>query len=162
MKTKTFLLFCLLAGCIFYSCDNDDDHLAVPEEYPAAFYSLYPDAKGIEWEKKGEYFVADFWRSDMKAEAEAWFNSRAEWQMTVTEILYDSLPSEVKNSFQSSEYSRWYLDDTDLVERYEKETLYVIEVKKGDREYDLYFSSDGKLLQEMPSTNDKSNFYLSN
>ena len=156
MKTKLFLLALIMMSFAFYSC-NDDDNMNVSKEFEGAFNSLYPDAKNVSWERKGNYFVADFWRTEMGVEAEAWFTNNAEWQMTVTEIVYSALPQTVKRAFEGSDYSRWHLDDTDMIERHQVETVYVIEVKKGDLEYDLYFTADGTLIKEVVDNNNNSN-----
>lgn len=158
MKTKLLFLAFMVSGLAFYSCD-DDDNLKVSDNFKSAFKSLYPNAKNVEWEKKRGYYVADFWRSDMKAEAEAWFNEQAQWTMTVTEISYNDLPQEVKNGYQASEYSHWRLDDTDKVERHEMETVYIIEVEKNNQEYDLYYTPDGTLIKAVLDTdNDHWNY----
>ena len=156
MNKKLFLMTVAVFSFTFYSCD-DDDNLSVTSEYETVFKSMYPNAERVSWEKERDSFVADFWRNDMNSEAEAWFNNLAEWQMTVTEIRYEALPQAVKDGFQSSEYSQWRIEDTDMVERDKMETIYVIEVEKDNQEYDLYYTADGTLVKAVPDTNGDNN-----
>ncbi|MDL2241708.1 PepSY-like domain-containing protein [Bacteroidales bacterium OttesenSCG-928-L03] len=150
MKKNPFFILFALCGLVFYSCD--DDNIKVSNEFQSAFEARYPDAQRVEWEKEYGYYVADFWKIDEHAEAEAWFDKQAGWQMTVTEITFNDLPQEVKASFDSSEYGNWYTDDTDKVERPDKGLLYVIEVEKGKTEYDLYFAPDGRFIKAVKDT----------
>lgn len=156
MKKKLYLLTLAIGSLTFFSC-SDDDNLNVTSEYETKFKSMYPNVERVSWEKERDYFVADFWRTDMKAEAEAWYDNQANWKMTVNEILFDAFPQAVKDAFQSGEYSQWRIDDTDMVERNEMETVYVIEVEKDKQEYDLYFTADGTLVKAIPDTDGDNN-----
>jgi len=159
MKTKLFLLISVIGSMAFYGCD-DDDNLNVSKEYESKFNSMYPNAERVSWEKKGSYYVADFRRSEMKAEAEAWFDNLVEWKMTVTEINYDAFPQKVKDGFQSGEYAKWRIDDTDMLERAGMETIYVIEVEQSNQEYDLYFTEDGVLVKAVPDDSNDPSHYI--
>ena len=159
MKTKLFLLATLLIGSwMFVACDDDDDNINVPGEYQSVFDALYPQAKNVRWERERNYYVAEFWRSEMNAEAEAWFDQQKQWKMTVTEIAYNAFPQTIKDAFQSGEYGSWRIDDTDLVERPEEATIYVIEVEKNRQEFDLYYAEDGTLLKVVPDDNIENNY----
>lgn len=152
MKTRLFLAVIAMTCVTFFSCD--DDNLNVADKYDSAFQALYPEAEHVRWEKERGYYVADFWRNDMQAEAEAWFNKQANWIMTVTEINYNDVPQEVKDAYQVSDYSRWYLEDTDKVKHHTKGIVYVLEVEKNEVEYDLYFSADGTLIKAIKDKDD--------
>lgn len=162
MKLKVFtLLLALSAAWILQSCDNDDDEsIAVPTELQSAFSSKYPNAKNVKWENKAGYFVADF---NDGYEASAWFSSDYKWHMTETDIPYSALPTEVKAAFEASEYTNangWKVDDVDKLERQGFETVYVIEVEKGNQEVDLYYSPDGILIKSVIDTDDDDNQHL--
>ena len=96
----------------------------------------------------------------MNAEAEAWFDDPAVWKMTVTEISFNAFPQPVRSAFQSGEYSDWRIDDTDMLERRDMETVYIIEVEKDRQEYDLYYSADASLVKAVPDNdgNDHRNY----
>ena len=53
----------------------------------------------------------------------------------------------VKTAFQQGEYSTWKVDDVDMIERRDVETVYVLEVEQGNSEVDLYYSPDGILVK---------------
>ena len=50
-----------IAAMSFSACDDDDknDNLKVPDAVSKALKDKYPAAMDIEWERKGDYFVAD-------------------------------------------------------------------------------------------------------
>lgn len=153
MKTKLFMIALAAAGFALQGCnDNDDDNIAVDTAIEAAFRAQYPGATHVEWERKSDYYVADF-RLD-NIEAEAWYDAQAAWHMTETDITFEMLPEAVKTSFAASIYADWRVDDVDKLERKGIETVYVIDVEQGREEYDLYYSPDGVLIKAIPDTND--------
>ena len=159
MKTNVFLFALVLGGFIFQSCDDDDTNAHfVNEEAKAAFNVMYPDASRVEWEKEGDYYVVDFY-NDNKSK-EAWYNNGGEWFLTETDIRFEELPLPIQTAFNTSEYSSWQKEDVDMIERPEMETLYVIEVEKGQEEYDLYYSADGMLIKAEPDSDNSNGNYL--
>ena len=160
MKTKLLLLLLVLPAFALQSCSDDDDNNTNPGNISVenAFSTKYPDATGIDWERKGTYYVVDFWWNSKKAEA--WFDGVGEWYMTETDITYDQLPEAVKTSFKQGEYAAWYVDDVDMLERNGMELVYVLEVKQGKQEYDLYYSADGTLIKAVPDTDNGNGHYL--
>ena len=91
------------------------------------------------------YLIVDF-KQD-KVEKEAWFDNSGTWYMTETDIPFAQLPDAVKTAFQQGEYSTWKVDDVDMIERRDVETVYVIETEQGNSEVDLYYSPDGILVK---------------
>lgn len=64
MKTKIQVLAMMfIAAMAFGACDDDDknDNITVPDAVSKALKDKYPAAMDIEWERKGDYFVADCW-----------------------------------------------------------------------------------------------------
>lgn len=163
MKRKTFYLLAaiLTISFVFVSCDSDDSNWdIVPTEVRSAFSEKYPSAQRVEWENKGDYKVADFINNNL--ETSAWFDSKGVWYMTETDIPYGSLPQAVKDSFEGSEYSTWKIDDVDMLERKDSETIYIIEVELQNQEIDLYYSVEGILIKTI-ADNDNNSYenYLS-
>ena len=125
---KNVFLLAALSLCLFQSCDNDDNEPVpgyVSAETKAAFDEKYPAAKDVEWETRNDYLIVDF-KQD-KVEKEAWFDNSGTWYMTETDIPFAQLPDAVKTAFQQGEYSTWKVDDVDMIERRDVETVYVIE-----------------------------------
>ncbi len=141
IKLLALAAFSLLT---FTACDNDDDdHIRVPDNFSLALTAKYPTAQKIEWEKKGEYYVAECRVNG--EEKEVWFDALGEWKMTETEIFWNSLPVDVQTSFNSSDYATWHRDDYDMLEYPTRTTLYVIEVEQGKTEYQLFYTENGTL-----------------
>ena len=83
MRTKNFLFTALLlSGFAFTSCDDNDDNYTPDGKIQEAFITKYPNAQRVEWEKKYDHYVADFYLEGI--EREAWINAQGEWVMTET------------------------------------------------------------------------------
>lgn len=154
MKTKLLLMSLAMLGLALQACNDDDDH----HRNPAAertFKTMYPGATSVRWEGIRGYSVADFRYEGY--ERDAWYNREGVWFMTETDIPFNDLPAGVKTSFGASEYAQWTVDDVDMVERKDIETVYILEVEQGNQEYDLYYTEDGTLIKAVP---DGDNDYL--
>ena len=154
------LKFTLLALClsmttfVFYSCDSDNGGSSAPSAaFQAALMKLYPGAVNIDWEQKGTYYVADC-RADGR-EKQVWFDANADWVMTETELeTINNLPPAVLTAFMESNYANWVVDDIDMLEYPNEPTPeFVVEVKNGKQQVNLYFSEGGGLLHEKNVTN---------
>ena len=146
MKTRmTIFTSLLLAGFAFTSCDDDNDNYTPGEEIVNVLYEKYPNAQRVDWELQRDHYVADF--RDNNIEKEAWFNTKGEWVMTESDIPFEDLPQAIQTAFGESEYKDWRVDDVDMLERVEMETMYVIEVEKGKQEFDLFYAENGTLIK---------------
>jgi len=132
----------LIAGC-----DKDDDGIRVDRAMEEAFRSRYPGVTHVEWERNNDYYVADFRQNG--TEAEAWYDRQAIWCMTETDLRYADLPQAVGTAFEESDYSRWRIDDIDMLEYPDRETVYILEVEQGNAECDLYFTVDGVMVKAL-------------
>lgn len=132
------------------SCGNDDDSIAVSETLTRSLADRHPDAERVEWETDKGYFVADFYEAGK--EKSAWFTPEGLWQLTETEIPFNALPDAVQTAFNGSTYANWHVEDVDMVERPDVETIYVIEVEQGEQEVDLFYTADGVLVKEVANT----------
>lgn len=151
MKTKLYGLFLALFGAVtFIGCDDNDDlnPSDLPNTVLESFETKYPAATRVEWEKKGIYFVAEFWQDGI--ETHAWYNNEGGWSMTEYDlgVNVSLLPQAVQTTFQASSYASWYIEDINKYER-PGEVFYLIEVETvGQPEYNLYYGEDGTLLKE--------------
>ncbi|WP_300700492.1 PepSY-like domain-containing protein [Bacteroides sp.] len=147
MKVKIQILAMMfIAALAFSACSDDDkdDHITVPVAISDALKAQYPSATHIEWEQKGKYYVADC-RLDGK-EASVWYNTNAEWQLTDLDVAWVDLPGTVQTAFMESEYASWEQEDFDVLETPLQPIEYVIEVEKGNKEVQLFYSEEGNLL----------------
>ncbi|MDL2251350.1 PepSY-like domain-containing protein [Odoribacter sp. OttesenSCG-928-J03] len=158
MKTTLLFLAVFMSAFIFQSCDNDDDNIRVDQVIEEAFNAKYPTATRVEWEQEGYYFVAEFWMNNN--ESSAWFDYGATWLLTETDLSYEKLPEAVKNSFSTGEYQNWRIDDIDMIERPDMETMYVLEVEQGNQEYDLFYTPEGVLTKAVIDSEDNHDEYL--
>ena len=117
MKTKIQVLAMMfIAAMAFGACDDDDknDNIAVPDAVRKALKDKYPAAMDIEWERKGDYFVADCWMDGR--EIDVWYDVQATWKLTETDILWEGLPPTVQTAFEGGEYAQWKREDIDMLE----------------------------------------------
>lgn len=97
MKTKIQVLAMMfIAAMAFGACDDDDknDNIKAPDAVSKALKDKYPAAMDIEWERKGDYFVADCWMDGR--EMDVWYDVQATWKLTETDILWEGLPPTVQ------------------------------------------------------------------
>ena len=160
MKARmTIFASLLLAGFTFTSCDDNDDNYTPDEKIVNVLYEKYPNAQRVDWELQHDHYVADFY--DNNIEKEAWFNTKGEWVMTESDILFENLPKAIQTAFGESEYKDWRVDDVDMLERVEMETMYVIEVEKSKQEFDLFYAEDGTLIKAVEDI-DNNDYYQPN
>lgn len=146
MKSKLFMLLFAFGAVSLVGCNDDDDY--IPEAPVVdAFTTKYPGAKKVSWEQKAEYKVAEFILENH--ETEAWFDVSGNWLMTETDIRFDELPLAIQEKHVLGAYANWRVDDVDKIERYNTETIYVIEVELGEAEVDLIYAADGTLIKEI-------------
>lgn len=133
------LLSFMALGC------DDDPKVNVPAEVQKSFAQKYSSASRIEWEDKAGYKVADFRYNNV--ETSAWFDTHGTWYMTESDIPFSALPLVVQTSFKASEWASWRVDDVDMIEKKDSETLYIIEVEQRESEADIYYSADGIIIK---------------
>lgn len=156
MKTKLQMLAMMfIAALAFSACSDDDknDSITVPDAVSKALKEKYPSATGIEWEQKGNYFVAECWMDGK--EMDVWYDTHASWQLTEINISWGDLPPTVQTAFEGGEYANWKREDIDVLEYPVQPTQYVIEVENGNMEYQLFYAENGSLLQARDVSGDK-------
>ena len=154
-KIKSILAaFLMLTSFSFglVACDDDDNHANVPSEFEAALKQQYPDAKNVEWERKGKYRVAEFVINAV--EYDIWYDQSAKCVMT--ELDYGKnvflVPDyAVSAAFAQSEYGTWRIDDIKHYKQLNNE-FYVFEVEKqGEPDMDVFYNTSGQQLKAIPS-----------
>lgn len=131
------------------SCSDDNDDVPtadVPAAVTKSFKEMFPNASNVEWERYSPYYVADFYVNTF--DTDAWFSPDGTWAMTETDYgsLVTMLPIEMQNTFNSSEYADWIVDDVQLYER-QADTFSLIEVEtSGMPDVGVFIGSDGSIL----------------
>lgn len=132
MKMKIQMLAMLfIAAMVFGACSDDDknDNITAPDAISKAFKEKYPAATDVEWERKGNFFVADCWMDGR--EMDVWFDTQAVWQLTEVNISWEGLPAAVQTAFNTGEYANWKREDIDMLQYPVEPVQYVIEVEKA-------------------------------
>lgn len=171
MKAIALFFFAMFISVGLCACDEstgEDQKIGI--DVLRAFEQKFPQAVNVEWDKEGRYYVAEFkspagWvqseeitgagaTPEVLYEMEAWFDSGANWRMTVIDATYTMLPNIVQHGFTASNYGAWKVEDVDIVQRNGKDPVYILEVRQGKAERELYFNSEGVLTQEKRHSSD--------
>lgn len=150
MKKFAVLMLALASLGAMTGCDDDKDSVKVPAAVQDMFGQMFPNAGHVEWSGKQGCLVADF--REGGTDMQAWFDPAGKWYMTEEDVPYALLPQAVRTAFESGEYAAWHVDDADKLMREGLETVYVLEVEQGEKEFDLCYSEDGVLLRAAPDT----------
>lgn len=150
IKFVAWAVVLMMAALSFGACSGDSEDtpaLVPPDNIAEALKQLYPAAQNIEWEMKGDYYVADCWVAG--DELDVWFDANANWRMTETELdSIDQLVPAVYTAFFNSDYSAWLVTGVYVLTYPQNPVESVIQVKLGSQRCSLYFSQEGGLLHE--------------
>ena len=143
---STAFAFLLLSGTLL-SCDNDDDVKIedVPATVREALMSSFPNATGIDWEKKGEDYEADF---DVDiVDYSAMINSSG----TVIKHKYDIAATELPEAIRTAigqNYADHKIDGPEVLVQ-NGDTLYQVELDHStSKDEKLVFSSNGQQVDQ--------------
>ena len=165
MKRYLHFWTLLISGMLFFVSCSDDDNVTnggpedVPQAVLDAFQSQYGPQTRVDWSVKDGYAIAEF--GENGGESVAWYAlNDARWRMTETHIPYSSLPQAIQDAIANSAYADWTPDhEVDVLERNGSEKLYVVEMKNGGVEVDLYYTEGGVLVNESVDSDGKENDY---
>lgn len=146
-------LFIFLAAAVMVGCSSDDTIFPSNQRVVEALLAKYPSAQNVTWGRAWGYWVAEFERAEQEVmvECEAWISNNGVWYLGVSDIPYPVLPTAVQEAFTTSQYSEWFIDEVDMVERYNCQTVYMIEAEIDESNTGnvvaLYYTPDGILLR---------------
>lgn len=162
-----------LALVLFAACSDDDNTKKegtanVPEAVNSAFEKQFPNATNVTWAEKNSYYVASFdLKAKSRAEAtpapknEAWYTQEGKCNLSELELSATELESGYAKVFAAWKATPYFtdgyaIDDIDLLQRTESadDKIIKIEIEKGDKERDLYFTLEGKLVKDVPDEDD--------
>ena len=147
------LKFNILAGLFVLSSISAFAEGHLPANIQTAFQKLYPQATGVEWEQMAGCYVAEFIVGSH--EVDVWFNKQSEWVMTETDVeSLKKIPNPVAEAFMDSTMAGMRLRDVRIITFPKHPTVIILEVEQynSDREFQLFYAPDGKLLQSLDVT----------
>lgn len=109
------ILYIMLAASVllFAACDKYDDGRP-GRELRKEFNAMYPDARDVEWEREGAYWVVSF--EIDRVDHEAWYDESGNWVRTVRDVTLASVPAYVLSALENSVYGGSFPDnDVDYV-----------------------------------------------
>lgn len=120
----------------------------VPASVITAFKAKFSIAEKITWELDYDNYEADF--TVGKNDFSSKFDKDGKWLETVTYLKPSELPKEIKEAL-SKKYgeilSAYKIDDAKKIEK-EKETIYTMEITKGENVYDVEFDHEWLMVKE--------------
>ena len=108
------------------------------------FRQDFPEARNVEWETNNEIYEVEFYIGH--SEFEAFYDKDGNLLMYVQELLTRELPDVVRNAAQAR-LPGYRFDDIEKVVKGTR-TYFVIEMERGDQEYELVISNKGTILSE--------------
>lgn len=136
---KTSLLVIVLF--IFSSCSEKK----VPKEIKDTFFEMEPLAQDIQWlNNKGLYQVYYTLNNCKKT---SYFNKKGNWLETETEITKEKLTPAIIEVL-NNQFFEYTIKDIELVETFDKQILYEVDLQKDEKKYDILFDESGKILRK--------------
>jgi hypothetical protein len=126
----------------------------VPTSVVSAFKAKFSIAEKTTWEMDYDNYVADF--SVGKTNFSAKFDKDGKWLETVTYIKSSELPKGIKETLTKKygELSAYKIEEVKKVEK-EKETIYEMDIIKGENTFEVEFANDGEMVKEEKKTENK-------
>lgn len=144
MKFLRIYIVLLLTVIAIAACSDDDEvnPTQLPQNVVKTFNEMYANVAGVEWERVGGQFKAEFYREE--GATEVWIESDGTWVRTETDF-HQPLPEKVQNYVQQN-YSDYRIEDVDFVE-IPSYAFFDLDLEKGDHyEFHLLIRADGTPL----------------
>ena len=124
---------------------------SVSDEMPAERLQIPDNARDVEWEKEGPYWVLnyDLGRGADKKEVDVYFDADGAWVMTRTDLHINDVPQYIKDFVSASqEYAgaRFADRDAEYVEKPDGNS-YFLEIMIGMHDIDLEVTEDGLITE---------------
>jgi hypothetical protein len=137
------MMMIMMAGLITCFCAYSQDIPAsqVPAAVTKAFKAKFPKTTGLEWEKKGDLYEAEF---DVSlVDHKALYEASGKLVAFKKDIRKTDLPAAVKRAIET-QYKGFRIDDADRVER-GGAVFYQVELDGKPDDQKLVFTKDGKV-----------------
>jgi|TARA_R110000868_G_scaffold131702_2_gene341952 uncharacterized membrane protein YkoI len=135
------LILIVFTGFIVCSCNKE----TVPREVQIKFLELEPSAHNIEWSLKRELYRLHYTLDGFNYTS--YFDKAGNWLETELEIDKSELPEAISNTI-AEKLNDYSIIDIELVKTADDQIFYEIDLKKGDKIYDILFNDSGKILRK--------------
>jgi len=141
MMRKNILL--IIALLLVYSVGFAS--VKAPVEVTKAFNQKFPNATSVKWVKENEHeYEANFKWNGVKYAAN--YSDKGEWLETETTIEFNKLPEKVQQAFNTAHKTE-KIKAVAKIENSKGEIKYEIELKKGKKTIELFYTADGKEIK---------------
>lgn len=144
---KFSILIILITVC---SCTSDLPESKVPSIVYNAVKTKFPSAINIDWEKKQSNYEAEFKINGI--EYKVYVEPTGKLIFHQYKIKVEEFPAPVTAKI-SAEYGEYKIDDAAIIEK-DNIVFYQAELeRKGEKDLQLFFSSDGSLTNQFKNLN---------
>lgn len=152
MKKLILFIFVALISFTVNAQKISDDN--VPQSVVSAFKAKFSIAEKTTWEMDYDNYEADF--TVGKSVFSAKFDKEGKWLETRTYMKQSDLPKIIKETLlkKYGELSGYKVEEIVKVEK-EKETVYLMDIIKGENTFDVEFDSEGEMIKEDKKTESK-------
>lgn len=118
----------------------------VPKAVKESFVKRFPKAKEVKWSKESATeFEAEFEIDETGQSVN--FDQAGKWLVTETEIKSSQLPAAVQATI-TKEFAGYKIEEAEKAETSDKGMFYEVELEKGELNYEVQISSEGKVLKK--------------
>ena len=144
MKKSIFLILAIAMG--FTACEDDDmRNSEIPSVVLNGFTEQFPDAKGVEWEKKADIYEAEF--DIYNVDHEAILNTEGSLLKYKYDIVYEELPEAIKTTI-TTDYDKTKVDEVELL-KISENTYYQVEFDEEPTDTKIIFEETGAVNTEV-------------
>ena len=136
-KTGLILsIFFILSSC-------NEKH--VPNEIKTQFLEIEPLAQDIEWLNSKALYKVYYTLNNCKKTS--YFDKKGNWLETETEITKEKLTPAIIEVL-NTQFFEYAIKDIELVETFDRQILYEVDLQKSGKKYDILFDESGKILRK--------------
>lgn len=143
MSKNLAILFCFLGftACVAPQMATEQ----VPQVIQKRLMQEYQGVKMLRWQKEGNNYVADFRRA--KYDYQYIFDQQANILQRKEDIRIDLLPSKIAETIQQK-FPQYKMREASKLICNEKDTMYLAEIQRGMKFYQLYFKTNAMYVQK--------------
>lgn len=144
MKKTFFLVLAIAMG--FTACEDDDlQDKDIPSVVLNGFLEQFPNATGVEWEKREDLYEAEFHNDSV--EHEAIINAEGSILKYKYGLPYEELPEAIKTSITSN-FDSTKVDDVEVLQ-ISGDTYYQVEFEEDRNENYVIFNEAGQVTSDI-------------